>query len=1720
MVSQLQPPTGDRGGGTRVPLLIALMVVAALLVAYWGYVRKRTDYFVQRNLRILSSFAGQLDGAFAAQETFVRNYARASFWERSAREKLLPGFESAECESEAFTGASLATSEQLSAELRHQPRQEVTRRTTRERNGVPWLEVAWAGFIPEHAARSGSCLADFRTASAASETVKVPAARCRSIRFSRVLGPLLNRERFGAFDAVFLADSAGHVLYSVTPPHAPSTLLWPSLRDRESLHPGAVVSSKVVLTELGSMQEFSGFLGRERTAVSPPKLRESTRRLDVEIGGEPYVVFTHPYAFGAPGAADRGGDSKNAWVVGGIIARERFQSDVRAISASKAALVIALCVLGICAWPFLRISLMAERQPLTITDVALLGICSVVAVMLLTLTLLDWLAYQRFSDQTDNQLRRFAYKLERDYSRNVIDALRALDSIRAWSLYHPWLDDESNLMARQAGAKQDDAAGLFVGPGGHPTALSAYPYLDGFAWIDRNGMQQFKATMGSRMPLVDVSERQYFQDALARRTWDAQPHRDGAERRPYALEWVQSLTTGETEAVLAKNSGLPDLPVLALTTQLIDVSEAVTPPGVSFAVIDEQGNVVYHPDEQRIGREDFFAETDFNRELRGAVLSRSDAYVAGSYWGEDQRLFVHPLANTQWTLVAFRGKRLVRAINIEALLLTAIALMLNAIPYLLLVTIVLAIAPWYRAPSIWPDPNRGSDYGRLVTVLSLAAGTFALSIYAITPLDLAPIVLILPVQAMLSGYVLLHRTDRRRLSLAALGVWVMATLGLVYSIAVANIDADLLVSAKPARMRLLLIAVVLFESVVALKMMTSRRTRGAVAASASLEQLVAWIFMTGVMAYLAWQIHLPEAWWASWLRLMFVLLVVLASAVLLQKTILSAHAADLRKRFCRGARALVEPRRQRMLLNALAMTIGVALIWFAVDPPAARTLTVIALMQLAITSYWMSGSVGHPRGRQAPKRWRRRPWRRWAPLRLARFRWPRGTRARFHLWRQSRPRWHVPEVKPWLAWSASQLIAFRLIWGAVTLLLVVTVAVQTSWPSRDRNWAESSVPIVFFLVVFLSMVLADGRLALARGHKMRRMLRPVSYPTSYRLAGVLTLMVGAALPTLAYFKVGSRIEQEALVKYAQLRLATAIERRINHIGAMVCRGDNGATRTCLPDAATKTARDHALSYRLSGMWDTVWTHERKPYELPREVDRRSKAHEVLANFIPQYSEDSVAMRQLHAKASSDPLWQWIPDGRVLILDRRVRFEAGAFGAFWPKDPMRQDWLRLTSYVPLLFPSTMSLGNTRYDVASPLPVLPSMAASLPSGSVVGYTVFCALLLAGLIGALFWVVRFVTERVLLLSVQDPLWIQTDRGASMGEHVFLTRRGTPLNQVLGAEQPEIAMQISFADLDRNSSWDRSLLLIDAATAQNVRVTDFEYGIDDPKMNLRKLTWLERLVRRPDRTVLVVSAVTPSYVLGLSTSPKLAERWKAMLGAFVWLTWDDVEFRRGERARLATTRYVVPNDEWTFKALIETIRHWQARLDADRKQAAEQWLKEETAHSLVLRRLSVQLEGSYDREQILDELRERAGTHYAALWMTCTMDEKLLLFHLARHGFVQSKNRHTLRRLIARGLVRRGPNLELLSETFRLYVLSAGGAEDLAAIAGRIEREGPWRALRVPIFIVITSFLLLLFATQKDLLTLTTGFAAALTTGLPVLVNFFGLFTQRRLEMTTKTR
>jgi len=1221
-------------------------------------------------------------------------------------------------------------------------------------------------------------------------------AKCGSVTFDELLQPVFGRRLGGAFDMLLVADTStarGTVLYSLKPPPPASSLLTneeeePAGGDNPSQAVKPAGAQTLVITSLDVLQKSKRWSGTE--PLSPLQLAKATAQTPVVLGNSDYLLFSQPFAV-------RGGSSQ--WLVCGLVSASRFRYDVSTISVSIVLLAVAAILVAFCCWPFLRIALIHSSQELTVTDVALIVLCTIVGASVITLALLDIFAYRTVAGEADEQLHDFSTKLVADFGSDIVRAMTALDGAEALT---------RSLPATNVTTVQRFPESFRTDP-----RIGAYPYVTALSWIDGSGQQRMRFGPKEGAQLIPVDKRDYFKLALAGKTWTV-------ANKQYVLEWVRSMTTGDITAVLARKTDRPDLPVIALSTELIDISQAVRPPGVDIAIIDENGAVIYHSDQERIGYENFFAESDQNRDLRSAVLGRGAAHVTATYWGDAKTMYVTPLTNSPWTLVTFRAKRLTRVLNIEAVLLALMLLLLVAVPYFAVYVLVLVIAPRYRASSLWPEETRRGEYLRLVLIYLGLLLLFVLNNWALSPWSCFNGAMVIPIVAILSTYLVLHR------------------------------------SGTPGRLAV------------------------------------------------------PSILW------------------------LGTNAALL-KGFIDGD---IDTDRS-----------------FYPHQPAAKAILILAAIGVALLT------------------------------------------------------------------------------GAFVLLT----------NGRPGRWRLAS--------------------------RISRI--PIGYGGLYRLCGVLLLIIGVAMPVAGFFRISRHVESELLVKYGQLRAAAGLEHRVAHLERLNIRPDS-----------TAGVRADTLGYRIGTIFGSEWSLWTPGEAAASCADPRPSDWTIApsaAKWLPALYEDSVAIRPLFLEQSMDDLWHWCLEGAKIELVRKVRFDpdvsmklSGAVRPF-QKMHIRSD-----------------LPEERDETAQPARTN-GTEESQPSGT--------APLLGMLSGAivlmlLFWYISdFIATRVLLIDVIAPHWLaHLPLSPTLGDHIFLVRRDRKVRDLVGGDA-EGFVKVSYADLEATGGWSAALEKLDSSAAgRNLRITDFEYGINDGAINEKKLQWLERLLALPDRTVIVVSTVSPAYVMTTPSPPSgltgYYERWRTLLDRFVTVTAEELELR---------------HEDWTRRRDL---------LEPDRITSPKSWLEKETAYNPFLRRLRGELDAKGDPHHLLDEIGERAETYYAGLWSSCREEEKLLLYQLAKNGLANGRNRRTLRRLLARGLVQRAGGLELFSETFRLYVLAAAEREDLVRRAHAERGASTWDAFRGPFFIIIISILLLLFVTQKDLLTTTTALATALTTGLPMMMKVIGSFTDRR--------
>jgi hypothetical protein len=149
--------------------------------------------------------------------------------------------------------------------------------------------------------------------------------------------------------------------------------------------------------------------------------------------------------------------------------------------------------------------------------------------------------------------------------------------------------------------------------------------------------------------------------------------------------------------------------------------------------------------------------------------------------------------------------------------------------------------------------------------------------------------------------------------------------------------------------------------------------------------------------------------------------------------------------------------------------------------------------------------------------------------------------------------------------------------------------------------------------------------------------------------------------------------------------------------------------------------------------------------------------------------------------------------------------------------------------------------------------------------------------------------------------------------------------------------------------------------------------------------------------------------------------------------------------------------------------------------------------------------------REQLLEEFGERAQSYYGALWASCSRDERVVLGHLAEEGLVNAKNRRIVRRLMARGLIRRAPNLCLMNETFRRFVASPTCREQVLSLEQAAGRSA-WDRFHWPFSVALAACAALILVTQQELLDSTVATVTGVTAGLPALLKLLDLLGWKR--------
>ena len=569
-----------------------------------------------------------------------------------------------------------------------------------------------------------------------------------------------------------------------------------------------------------------------------------TLTANVVIVGQGYRMLCQPLVL-SHADPEKDGQQEESWVLSGLVEQDRALRDALEVAPFLTVFLFSLFFFGLFLWPVLKILTMSPRERFRFADVYLLLLGSWGALMLATILVVTLDTYGAFKDAAAQSLEKLAQDVEDNLTAELVDIHRQLlayDRDLDASLV-AWLDGPGNYDdLPKPGDPQPHRLPQEFGdrlsllnmdlPLDEATGKPVYPFFSSLYWIEPCSGQQIAkgAVRQKNTPKVNVSQRAYFQKVQEGKLWQLPGSSVPSDQ--YYLQTDRSLTTGEffaalstisqitqsaettadTEENAARRStlerywgkipakidyktlrerhgrcGSAPTAVAVMSGQLVSITKPILAPGVGFAILDRDGNVVFHSDERRAKFENLFGEVSEGDRLRAILRSGATSWLDTKYRAHPHQVFARPMEQLPWSVVTFLDDEILRTSFLESLM-HSVMLMLNHLLLYFLITLAY-LAFWGRSSPVWMWPyllERAADYrwiGWMLLVVLLSTGLVLHTVNGTNLLLFSLLIPLLPIAVVSIGPMIVRRNPSGRFvrNILALVASVTAIMCLAFS---------------------------------------------------------------------------------------------------------------------------------------------------------------------------------------------------------------------------------------------------------------------------------------------------------------------------------------------------------------------------------------------------------------------------------------------------------------------------------------------------------------------------------------------------------------------------------------------------------------------------------------------------------------------------------------------------------------------------------------------------------------------------------------------------------------------------------------------------------------------------------------------------------------------------------------------------------------------------
>lgn len=749
----MAPP--DRKSTARPPisLIIALLLIIVPLglcwVLYEHHASERRAYLMERNFRYLAHRGDHLRDTIRQYEKLIQsiNGAAKILGDREGVE--INESESSMCEDQSSVVAKnglAASPKWLVKQLCGLPdmKRVVVDQPKADEERTP------APFGIRARLSIDALVLDYHYAGSGEEVERFPWKVSAYLDLESILGTLPVEE---LFDYLLLADSAGKVFHQSSSALRPSEFrfsnvpTWPGISEPKEKIEGT-------------------------PATTPPLFRH------FQIGDVEYVLFGQGARW-PHGQGNAGGSSSNVhcdFLVVGILPAHNFTVEATSIPTPYLFATIGLILMATLSLPYIRLRHMHASDALSRRDVLILLYCAALWVGAATFVVVVLNTLRHTDTVSESTLEAAAKAINTNFTdefERARDQLSSLDRLcRQECVTEGKLKGNAKLWPQGLTIVSDKAMGsaqsyrlkLRNSPATSDIPFTFYE-LSKVLWVDAKGWKRVDWSWSPSKRRVRLDEREYFKAI-----------NDG---KPFFVQSIRSWTTGDNFVIVAARSGLTvegeGKFVVALEGKLPSVMDRAVPPGMGYALIDEDGKVQFHSDSHRNVRENFLVETDRNEQLQGALWTRQSGHFSGQYWGKDRRFYIEPVSwkstnlpdtsenefSPNWFLVVYLDQDLIDTPLLEAGFI-AVSLFVVYAAIILGLGLFWSLINRFLHPEseglLWPNERHARAYvlvGILNVALLILGG--ALMSYTFPPTSTLFMIIVLPVALVVTIRFLLLR---------------------------------------------------------------------------------------------------------------------------------------------------------------------------------------------------------------------------------------------------------------------------------------------------------------------------------------------------------------------------------------------------------------------------------------------------------------------------------------------------------------------------------------------------------------------------------------------------------------------------------------------------------------------------------------------------------------------------------------------------------------------------------------------------------------------------------------------------------------------------------------------------------------------------------------------------------------------------------------------------